>query len=107
MSSDSFGRPATQVGVTAGLMGHNADSTGSAHACAALLPLVLLHCAPLLLPVQPADPRFSSFPQLLLPFIAAASDFRDMTPQPLQKVYELYQPVVQEGRWTEGLLEMW
>ncbi|KAI3425363.1 hypothetical protein D9Q98_009127 [Chlorella vulgaris] len=35
------------------------------------------------------------------------SDFRDMTPQPLQKVYELYQPVVQEGRWTEGLLEMW
>jgi len=22
-------------------------------------------------------------------------------------VYELYQPVVEDGKWTEGLLEMW
>ncbi|KAL4419980.1 hypothetical protein ABPG75_007078 [Micractinium tetrahymenae] len=35
------------------------------------------------------------------------SDFRDSTPLQMDKVYELYQPVVQEGRWTEGLLEMW
>lgn len=35
------------------------------------------------------------------------SDYRDSAPEPLSKVYELYQPVVQEGRWTEGLLEMW
>lgn len=35
------------------------------------------------------------------------SDFRDSAPEPLQKIYELYEPVVQEGRWTEGLCEMW
>jgi hypothetical protein len=30
-----------------------------------------------------------------------------MTPQQLSRVYELYQPVVEDGRWTEGLCEMW
>lgn len=35
------------------------------------------------------------------------SDFRDSAPEQLQHVYELYQPVVKNGRWTMGLLEMW
>lgn len=43
----------------------------------------------------------------LCPCPAAAADYRDSAPEPLANVFELYQPVVQEGRWTEGLIEMW
>lgn len=35
------------------------------------------------------------------------SDFRDHRPLPLSEIYELYSEVVNEGRWTNGLLEMW
>lgn len=35
------------------------------------------------------------------------SDYRDHRPIPLSEVYELYSDVVQDGKWTMGLLEMW
>ncbi|KAI7836879.1 hypothetical protein COHA_009279 [Chlorella ohadii] len=35
------------------------------------------------------------------------ADYRDSTPEPLEPVFRLYQPVVQDGRWTHGLCEMW
>ncbi len=35
------------------------------------------------------------------------ADYRDSTPEPLETVFRLYQPVVQDGRWTHGLCEMW
>lgn len=36
-----------------------------------------------------------------------APDYRDSVPEPLETVFRLYQPVVQDGRWTHGLCEMW
>ena len=35
------------------------------------------------------------------------ADYRDSAPEPLSDVFELYRPVVQQGRWTHGLIEMW
>lgn len=35
------------------------------------------------------------------------ADYRDSAPEPLEAVFRLYQPVVQDGRWTHGLCEMW
>ena len=35
------------------------------------------------------------------------ADYRDHLPTPLKTVYEAYQPVVENGRWTAGLNEMW
>ena len=35
------------------------------------------------------------------------ADYRDSAPEPLSDVFELYQPVVQQGLWTHRLIEMW
>ena len=35
------------------------------------------------------------------------ADYRDSAPEPLEDVVRLYAPVVQHGRWTHGLIEMW
>lgn len=42
-----------------------------------------------------------------LPAHPLAADFRDFAPPQLGEVHRLYEPVVQQGRWTEGLLQMW
>lgn len=35
------------------------------------------------------------------------ADYRDSAPEPLEEVFKLYAPVVRQGRWTHGLIEMW
>jgi hypothetical protein len=39
--------------------------------------------------------------------LSVCTDYRDSAPEQLSTIFKLYQPVVQEGRWTEGLCEMW
>ena len=35
------------------------------------------------------------------------SDFRDTSPEPLEKISRDYELYVKDGQWTVGLLDMW